>query len=128
MNEGPDRTVVHLQAPIRQLPDKPMKREIPPRQPLIDDVHFDALIADKAFDAGWLREQLDQRGASAVIPSLANRKRPAAYDKHMYRWRHLIENYFAKIKEFRGIATRYDKTDISCAANWNLVATIIAMR
>ena len=50
-------------------------------QPLIDDVHFDALIADKAFDAGWLREQLDQRGASAVIPSLANRKRPTAYDK-----------------------------------------------
>ncbi len=95
-------------------------------QPLIDDVHFDALIADKAFDAGWLREQLDQRGASAVIPSLANRKRPAAYDKHMYRWRHLIENYFAKIKEFRGIATRYDKTDISYAANCNLVATIIA--
>ena len=43
-------------------------------------------------------------------------------------WRHLIENYFAKIKEFRGIATRYDKTDISYAANWNLVATIIAMR
>ena len=63
-----------------------------------------------------------------VIPSLANRKRPAAYDKHMYRWRHLIENYFAKIKEFRGIATRYDKTDISYAANCNLVETIIAMR
>ena len=76
----------------------------------------------------WLREQLDQRGASAVIPSLANRKQPAAYDKHMYRWRHPIENYFAKIKEFRGIATRYDKTDISYAANCNLVATIIAMR
>ena len=49
-------------------------------------------------------------------------------DKHMYRWRHLIENYFAKIKEFRGIATRYDKTDISYAANCNLVETIIAMR
>ena len=97
-------------------------------QPLIDDVHFDALIADKAFDAGWLREQLDQRGARAVIPSLANRKRPAAYDKHMYRWRQLIENYFAKIKEFRGIATRYDKTDIRYAANCNLVETIIAMR
>ena len=79
-------------------------------------------------EEGWLREQLDQRGASAVIPSLANRKRPTAYDKHMYRWRHLIENYFAKIKEFRGIATRYDKTDISYAANCNLVETIIAMR
>ena len=45
-----------------------------------------------------------------------------------YRWRHLIENDFAKIKEFRGIATRYDKTDTSYAANWNLVATVIAAR
>jgi transposase len=49
-------------------------------------------------------------------------------DKAMYRWRHLIENYFAKIKEFRAIATRYDKTDTSYAANINLVATIIAVR
>ena len=46
----------------------------------------------------------------------------------MYRWRHLIENYFAKIKEFRGIATRYDKTDTSFRTNLNLVATLIAMR
>jgi transposase len=46
----------------------------------------------------------------------------------MYRWRHLVENYFAKIKEFRGIATRYDKTDTSYGANLNLVATVIALR
>ena len=42
------------------------------------------------------------------------------YDADVYKWRHLVENYFAKIKEFRGIATRYDKTDCSYAANWNL--------
>ncbi|MBL4748529.1 MAG: IS5/IS1182 family transposase, partial [Magnetovibrio sp.] len=41
---------------------------------------------------------------------------------------HLVENYFAKIKEFRGIATRYDKTDVSYSANWNLAAGIIAAR
>ncbi len=96
--------------------------------PLIQDVHFDALLADKAFDVDWLREDLNQRGATAVIPPKANRKRQIAYDKDMYRWRHLVENYFAKIKEFRGIATRYDKTDTSYAANLNLVATIIALR
>ena len=82
-------------------------------EPLIRDVHFDALLADKAFDADWLRAELDQRGASAVIPPRANRKHQFAYDREMYRWRHLVENYFAKIKEFRGIATRYDKTDTS---------------
>jgi transposase len=50
------------------------------------------------------------------------------YNKEMYKWRHLVENYFAKIKEFRGIATRYDKTETSFAANLYLVATIIAAR
>ena len=96
--------------------------------PLIRDVAFDALLADKAFDADWLRAALDQRGAMAVIPPRANRKQQFAYDEDMYKWRHLVENYFAKVKEFRGIATRYDKTDSSYRANLNLAAAIIAAR
>ena len=86
------------------------------------------MLGDKAFDVDWLREDLDQRGATAVIPPRANRKHQVDYDEDIYRWRHLVENYFAKIKEFRGIATRYDKTDTSYAANVNLVAAIIAAR
>ena len=97
-------------------------------EPLIRDVRFDALLGDKAFDADWLRAELNQRGASAVIPPRSNRKQQIDYDKEMYKWRHLVENYFAKIKEFRGIATRYDKTDTSFRANLNLVAAIIAAR
>jgi len=97
-------------------------------EPLIQDVHFDALLADKAFDADWLRTELNQRGASTVIPPKINRKQQIAYDKEVYKWRHLVENYFAKVKEFRGIATRYDKTDSSFRANLNLVAAIIAAR
>ena len=97
-------------------------------KPLIEGVSFEALLADKAFDADWLRKELDERGAMAVIPPRKNRKIRYSYDKIMYQWRHLVENYFAKIKEFRGIATRYDKTDISFEANINLVATIIAAR
>ncbi len=97
-------------------------------EPLICDVPFNALLGDKAFDADWLLEELEKRGATAVIPPKANRKDQRQYDAHMYKWRHLIENYFAKIKEFRGIATRYDKTDTSYAANWYLCATIIAAR
>lgn len=85
--------------------------------PLIRDVRFDALLADKAFDVDWLRTELNQRGTTAVIPPKTNRKQPIAYDKDMYRWRHLVENYFAKIKEFRGVATRYDKTETSYRAN-----------
>ena len=96
--------------------------------PLIDGLDFDALLADKAFDANWLLADLDDRGAAAVIPPKSNRVIQRSFDKAMYAWRHLVENYFAKAKEFRGIATRYDKTDCSYAANWNLVATIIASR
>ena len=96
--------------------------------PLIKGVSFDALLADKAFDADWLLEDLDERGATAVIPPKANRKIQREYDVEIYKWRHLVENYFAKIKEFRAIATRYDKTDCSYAASWYLVAALIASR
>ncbi len=96
--------------------------------PLIEGLEFDALLADKAFDADWVLAEIDARGATAVIPPKSSRIVQRIYDKAMYAWRHLIENYFAKIKEFRGIATRYDKTDTSYAANWNLVAAIIATR
>ncbi len=96
--------------------------------PLIKGVSFDALRADKAFDADWLLQDLDERGATAVIPPKTNRKIQRNYDAEVYKWRHLVENYFAKIKEFRGIATRYDKTDCSYAACWNLVAALIASR
>ena len=94
--------------------------------PLIRGVSFNALLADKAFDADWLLQDLDQRGATAVIPPKANRKIPRDYDTEVYKWRHLVENYFSKIREFRGIATRYDKPDCSYAACWNLAAALIA--
>ena len=68
------------------------------------------------------------RGALSVIPPRKNRKQDIQIDTEMYKWRHLVENYFAKIKEFRGIATRYDKTDDSFRANLNLTATLIACR
>ena len=95
---------------------------------MICNVEFGALLADKAFDANWLMEELDARGARAVIPPKSNRKEQRAYDIEVYKWRHMVENYFAKIKEFRGIATRYDKTDCSYTANWNLAAALIAAR
>ncbi|MGB7260568.1 MAG: IS5 family transposase [Albidovulum sp.] len=96
--------------------------------PLIKGIRFEALLADKAFDADWLLQDIDARGATAVIPPKSNRTHQRDFDKEVYKWRHLVENYFAKIKEFRGIATRYDKTDCSYAASWNLAATLIASR
>jgi transposase len=57
---------------------------------------------------------LTAAGKTAVIPSKANRKQPRAFDRDMYAARHLIENFFAKLKQFRAIATRYDKTARHC--------------
>ncbi len=95
---------------------------------LIDGLIFDALMGDKAFDADQLRQALTQRGANAVIPSKRNRKVHIPHDEEAYKWRHLVENYFSKIKEFRGINTRYDKTDTSYEATWDIAATIIQLR
>ena len=96
--------------------------------PLIEGVAFGALLGDKAFDADWLRADLDARGAVAVIPPKANRKARIGLDRDLYRWRHLIENTFAKLKEVRAVAARYDKSDTSYAAAIHLAAAIIASR
>ena len=97
-------------------------------QPLIEGVAFGALLGDKAFDTDRLRAELDERGAAAVIPPKANRKAVISFDRDMCRWRHLVETTFAKLKEFRAVATRYDKTDTSYAATIHLAAAIIASR
>ena len=103
--------------------------------PLIQDLDFAALLADKAFDIDWLRadldwlrQDLDERGATAVIPPKANRTQPIPCDFHMYGWRHLVENFFCDLKQFRRIATRYDKTDQSFAAMIHLAAAFRALK
>jgi transposase len=71
----------------------------------------DKLIADKAFDAdARVLAPLAAAGKTAVIPPRTNRSSPREYDRELYAERHLIENFFAKIKQFRAIATRYEKT------------------
>lgn len=97
-------------------------------QALINGLTLGALLGDKAFDTNAIRDELERCGAEAVIPSKADRKQPIPHDRIKYRWRHLIENYFSKIKDFRSVNTRYDKTDLSYKATINLAAIVIAMR
>jgi len=88
----------------------------------------DMLIGDKAFDADErVREKLAAAGKTAVIPPRANRKEPPAFDRHLYKARHLIENFFAKLKQYRAIATRYDKTARNFLAAVHLAAAVIWM-
>ena len=65
--------------------------------PLIHEISIGALLADKAFDSACLLQNLDELGATADIPPKSNRKVQRDYDAHMYKWRHLVENYFAKV-------------------------------
>ena len=95
---------------------------------MIAGIDFEALLGDKAFDIDWIRTELDDRGAMAVIPPKADRARRIACDFAMYRWRHLVENVFCNLKEFRRIATRYDKTDSSYAAAIHLVGALMALK
>ncbi|MBS0648001.1 MAG: IS5 family transposase [Verrucomicrobia bacterium] len=78
---------------------------------LLEEMRQEIVIADKAYDAEErVITPLVRAGKTAVIPSKSNRKEPRDYDKELYKARHLIENFFAKLKQYRAIATRYDKT------------------
>ncbi len=93
---------------------------------LIPTMQADTLIADKAFDAdARVLELLAAAGKRSVIPSKANRLIPRDFDRDLYKARHLIENFFAKLKLFRAIATRYDKTARNFLAGVHLAAVAI---
>ncbi len=92
--------------------------------PLIDGIEFGGLIADKAFDSNDIIADLNERGAKVVISQHPRRTKPLKIDAEMYKWRHLIENFFCKLKEFKRIAMRSDKTDHSFAAMIYLAAVI----
>ena len=96
--------------------------------PLLDGVAFGALIADTAFDSNAIMADLDARGAKAVISQHSRRIKPLTIDAEMYKWRHLIENFFCKLKEFKRIAMRSDKTDQSFSALIYLTAAVINSR
>ncbi len=96
--------------------------------PLIDGLAFGALIADTAFDSNALIADLDARGAKVVIAQHPRRTTPLEIDAEMYKWRHLIENFFCKLKEFKRIALRADKTDQSFTAMIHLAASLINSR
>ena len=67
------------------------------------------LLADRAYDSNALREALDKRGAWACIKPVSNRKENLAFSPFLYRYRNLVERFFAKLKHFRAVATRFEK-------------------
>ena len=82
------------------------------------------LLADRRYDADWIRALVKQQGAWANIPPKRNRKEPICFSPYLYRARNLVERFFNKIKQCRRIATRYDKL----AANYLAFVKLAAIR
>jgi transposase len=96
--------------------------------PLISGIEFGGLIADQAFDSNAIIAELDERGAKVVISQHSRRAKPLDIDADRYKWRHLIENFSCKLKEFKRVAMRSDKTDQSFSAMIHLAAAVINSR
>ena len=93
---------------------------------LLADTAAETVIADKGYDAqARVVEPLLIQGKGVVIPSRSTNKAARDYDRHLYQARHLIENFFAKLKQYRAIATRYDKTARNFLGAIHLAATVV---
>lgn len=96
--------------------------------PLKEGIAFGALIADKAFDTNWIIQEINERGSAVVLSQHSNRWKPRQIDHDLCTWRHHVENCFGKLKKFKPIAMRADKTDQSFAALFYLSAAVIKSR
>ena len=83
---------------------------------LVEGIDAESLLADKGYDSDAFAQRLEDSGVCPVIPPRKGRKAPRAYDKYLYRSRHLVENAFLELKRWRGIATRYAKNTLSFLA------------
>ena len=91
---------------------------------LLDPIQ--ALLADKAYAAkARLLARLEEYQVEAVIPPKSNQKEPWEFDRDKYRWRHLIENFFAKLRQYRGIASRYDQPACAFLGGIHCVVAVI---
>lgn len=95
---------------------------------LIDGILADCLLADKAYDTNELLDWCSEHDCKAVIPPRRHRKEQRDYDGDLYKLRHLIENAFLKLKQWRGIATRYAKTTASFLAECQIAALMLWLR
>ena len=84
--------------------------DITEAEALLQDYEFEAAIGDKGFDSKKLIDYIESRGAQAVIPPRSNLKDQRAFDRHLYKERNLVERFINRIKHYRRVATRYEKT------------------
>ena len=84
--------------------------DITQAEALLENYDFELVLGDKGFDSKKLINFIEGRGAEAVIPPRSNLKDQREYDRHLYKERNLVERFISRIKQFRRVATRYEKT------------------
>jgi transposase len=117
-----------LGCPVRITLTAGQRGDCPQAYGLIDGLPADAVMADAAYDADRLRKAIADKGAAAVIPNNPSRASKYPLDKHLYAQRHLIECCFSKLKQFRRVATRFEKTARNYLAVVKLAATVLWLR
>jgi transposase len=112
--------------PLRIILSAGQVADIEQASALIKDQPVDFVVADKGYDSDAFVNAITGQGSQAVIPPRSNRLTQRSFDRHIYKSRNLIERFFARIKQFRRIATRYDKlaqsflsfVHLACAIAW----------
>lgn len=95
---------------------------------LIEGVPIEVVIADKGYDSKAVVGAIEGRGAEAVIPSLKNRAQPRAIDRERYKDRNLAERFWSKVKQYRRVATRYEKTARNFLAFVHVASIMVLLR
>ena len=114
--------------PVRFILTAGQVHDILQAEDLINGFSFEHLLADMGYDSDRFRARIAERGAGAVIPSSRSRSQAIPYDKHIYQDRNLVERFINKIKHFRRIATRYEKTALSFASMLFLIGAMVWLR
>ncbi|MFP3036487.1 MAG: IS5 family transposase, partial [Wolbachia sp.] len=114
-NKGGFTTKIHtlvdaLGNPLKFILTPGQRNEITQARALTDNIYNSTVVADKGYDSNAFIANLESKGCTVVIPLRRNRKVRRHYDDHIYKERHLIECFFGKIKNFRRIFSRFDKT------------------
>ena len=102
--------------------------DIAQAEALLADHAPDAVIADKGYDKQALVEEIQSRGGEAVIPTRANSKQPREVDPHLYRERNLCERFWSKVKQYRRVATRYEKKAANFLAFVKVAAVMVMLK
>ena len=117
-----------LGCPVRFVLTAGQKGDAPQADALIEGLPAEIVMADAAYDSDRLRGAIACKEALAVIPNNPSRAQKYPLDKHLYAQRHLIECCFSKLKQFRRVATRYEKTARNYLSIIALAATILWVR